>query len=1006
MVSRGPWVVVAAVLFAASAAVSAPVLHSAMLGSSGVSYSSPTSGGAASQHATTPPGSLLPRPDVPVAVTDITPGCAVANLSAPISTSGTTFTLTGSFSGGILDECNGSTIVGNGYTVSWGGTATYIVGTYNVHDVRIADLNAGTASSVSGLLIERSTNVSVNGSTYVSGSDAIDIFYSTGVTVDSSSGYAQYGAYLEYSSQLTLSNDDFSAPVYDSIYGDQVDSVWVTNCSLQNAGTGIYFDLANSVWVTSSNFTGDGDGLDVEYSANIWSDGNVFTATSAGIYLYQDQNAWLSNDVGSLGSTGVDLENTGNVWLSNESFTAFYYEGLYVEYSSAVTVWYSNFSGSTYEDVYGYETQGLAIYDSVLTQSTEYALYWEYSQDLTVVDSNLSSSSTSYEAVYSDYTSGTWFAGNTILYAPYAFYVEYATGWTITGNNVSDLYYTGSAAFYLYEDRQFTVSNNSLWNDPTTGFDIEYSSSFLIAGNNISDTVGDGFYLYEDTDFTIAGNELWNVAYDGFDLYYEAGGVIRDNVIGSSFGSSEGIYLDYGVGVLVVNNSIIDATWSLDIEESSGCQIWNNVVNTSSYGIEAWQDLNTSFVGNTISEASDAFYTEYNVNVWFYHNNFLNDPGWYYGSAAQSIAWDNGYPSGGNYWSNFTTPDTHRGVLQNLAGSDRIVDTPLAINATNIDHYPLAHPWTAPTITFIETGLPDGTAWSVTLNGTTVASTGTSLVTEQTDAAVGATYDYSLGAVAGYMSSPSTGTVAPAGLSAEVTVAFTPIGYGVSFVATGLPAGTNWSVTFGAYTVTGGGLLNFSEPNGSYDYTIAPVPNYAVSPTHGTVSIAGAAVTITSAFVLQTYGVTLTAAGLPAGSSWSITFNGVASSGTGAITVQEPNGTYAYTVDAVSGYTATPASGSVVVAGGASSVGVAFTQPTTSTSVVSGVSTPVFWGLLIALLVAALVAIVALVMLARSRRGRPPAPWTGPGSPAPAPSSGAPPPSPPTGSTPPPGASG
>jgi parallel beta-helix repeat protein len=56
--------------------------------------------------------------------------------------------------------------------------------------------------------------------------------------------------------------------------------------------------------------------------------------------------------------------------------------------------------------------------------------------------------------------------------------------------------------------------------------------------------------------------------------------------------------------------------------------------------------------------------------------------------------WDDGYPAGGNYWSDHTGPDAFSGPLQNIPGGDGIVDTPYIIGAGSQDNYPLAAPWT------------------------------------------------------------------------------------------------------------------------------------------------------------------------------------------------------------------------------------------------------------------------------------------------------------------------
>jgi hypothetical protein len=47
--------------------------------------------------------------------------------------------------------------------------------------------------------------------------------------------------------------------------------------------------------------------------------------------------------------------------------------------------------------------------------------------------------------------------------------------------------------------------------------------------------------------------------------------------------------------------------------------------------------------------------------------------------------WDNGYPYGGNYWSNYTGVD---------ADGDGIGDTPHILDVQNVDNYPLMQPFT------------------------------------------------------------------------------------------------------------------------------------------------------------------------------------------------------------------------------------------------------------------------------------------------------------------------
>ena len=51
--------------------------------------------------------------------------------------------------------------------------------------------------------------------------------------------------------------------------------------------------------------------------------------------------------------------------------------------------------------------------------------------------------------------------------------------------------------------------------------------------------------------------------------------------------------------------------------------------------------------------------------------------------------WDDGYPSGGNYWSDYADIDQYCGPYQNETGPDGIWDHPYEIDENNIDHYPI-----------------------------------------------------------------------------------------------------------------------------------------------------------------------------------------------------------------------------------------------------------------------------------------------------------------------------
>lgn len=84
----------------------------------------------------------------------------------------------------------------------------------------------------------------------------------------------------------------------------------------------------------------------------------------------------------------------------------------------------------------------------------------------------------------------------------------------------------------------------------------------------------------------------------------------------------------------------------------------------------------------------------YSNNNAIYHNLIMNNYEQADGWMSINNTWDNGYPSGGNYWSNYSGLDLYSGPHQNETGSDGIGDTPYVIDEYNQDNYPLMSPVT------------------------------------------------------------------------------------------------------------------------------------------------------------------------------------------------------------------------------------------------------------------------------------------------------------------------
>lgn len=277
-------------------------------------------------------------------------------------------------------------------------------------------------------------------------------------------------------------------------------------------------------------------------------------------------------------------------------------------------------------------------------------------------------------------------------------------------------------------------------------------------------------------------------------------------------------------------------------------------------------------------------------------------------------------------------------------------------------------------VTFTESGLSAGTSWSVTVSGVQQSSTTTSL---QFTLASGS-YPYVVNAVTGFVAAPASGTLTVSGAATAQSIAFTPgtsSSYPVTFTAAGAISGTSWSVTLnGVPKTTSGTTVEFTEPDGTYAFSVGGATGYTATPSAGSVTVAGSAATQSIAFSstsgAATFAVTFTESGLVAGTNWSMTVSGVTeTSATTTLVFTEINGSNAYSVATTSGYTVSPSSGNVMVSG--STAGPAITFTSTGGGGGGGGSsagTPTWeWVALGLVVIGAIVAIGAGIVIARRK---------------------------------------
>jgi nitrous oxidase accessory protein len=237
------------------------------------------------------------------------------------------------------------------------------------------------------------------------------------------------------------------------------------------------------------------------------------------------------------------------------------------------------------------------------------------------------------------------------------------TGFTIRGSGMA------YAGIELRLVENCDIYENYVMNN-FEGFDIWDSSNNSIHENDITaGPFGGGFYLWNSSNNRVYKNNIQVRLGCNFDFRYS---------------SNNSIYA----------NNITSGLNGFDMGHSSNNNIYENNIVNNNYGILLDDcSINTICANNIISNEKCGLQIEWGSSYnRIYHNCFANNTNqvriMFQGSAPANL-WDDGYPSGGNYWSNYSGVDNFSGPYQNQTGCDGIGDVPHEIDENSMDRYPL-----------------------------------------------------------------------------------------------------------------------------------------------------------------------------------------------------------------------------------------------------------------------------------------------------------------------------
>jgi parallel beta-helix repeat protein len=546
---------------------------------------------------------------------------------------------------------------------------------------------------------------------------------------------------IEVNKTINLTGEGRNITIIDGNYTGNVveiveDYVNVSGFTIRNSGTGVYPDYysgiilknTNYCYLYNNNFTRSFNGIFLISSSYNRIADNIIIKNGKGIQLTSssNNNTIESNNVSDHPNYGINIELSSNITLKNNIVSENFY-GVY--FISSLYTYVEN--NIVHNNTYGI-TIGKSFYFNIsenIVVDNGKGIDLQQVNDSVVAINNLSNngigialSSSVHNDVYcnnisngsvgigvyskpsynnitdniisrnrigvslSD-TSSNNLMGNTMINNG-IFIRGILDNWNVhnidTSNTVNGrpvYYWKNQTSGIIPSDAgEIILANctnvrieNQVIDNSTVGIELGFSSNIEIHNNNIS-SCWYGAYLYYSDNNTISSNIMSRNHDYGINLLKSSeNDLTYNNLINNDYG----IYTFESNNNSIVNNYVSENYYDgISLVYSNGSNIkMNNVTYNNRYGIRLHGSVNESHGYNRV-----------------YYNNIINNKVQAYDSTNHGDQWDNGYPSGGNFWSDYNGMDFYNGPNQDQPGNDGIGDTNYTIDSNSIDNYPLMQP--------------------------------------------------------------------------------------------------------------------------------------------------------------------------------------------------------------------------------------------------------------------------------------------------------------------------
>jgi len=525
-----------------------------------------------------------------------------------------------------------------------------------------------------------------------------------------------------------------SDTIYVSAAGMEIRDITVRNSGSNTGDAGIEFSNAPNCRVSNLLSNGNAAGIIVSSSDNcVIANSNASHNNEDGVYLYSSAYSIVENNTFHSNSRfGLLVEQSYGCTVRNNSADSNGLSGIQLETSDRSFV--ANNTASS--NLVGIRVLGSfhdTVTDNRVSHNNESGVAIDYSRSAAVAGNVMTRNGVTLQGQFPEqWNSHDIDSSNTVNGNP-IYYWKNTTGGTVpagagevilanaTAVTVENEHLDGGdIGVIIAFSSNNVIRNNTASSNNLYGVQIYYSPGNLAVNNTLDQNLVHGIYVLQSNASIIDNNTIGYNGRSGVNIYYSsADSSVTNNAISSN--SPFGIEVHGSDRVVVSGNRVVgDGNgYGIYLERGNYDKILRNVIDSNQEGILTELSENVTVANNTVTDGFQGVYIKGfgenycpNPSVYgnvvysniaggiifdlanggkAYHNDLIDNgnQAWDYVTNA----WDDGYPDGGNFWSDYTGVDQFNGPDQDIPGSDGIGDSPYIIDGNSQDRYPLMRPW-------------------------------------------------------------------------------------------------------------------------------------------------------------------------------------------------------------------------------------------------------------------------------------------------------------------------